>query len=81
MVGKNTWGEVKNSIENREAKELICMTYGHELKGGMLEGRGYRVEGGQKGEKYWDNCNSIINKIYLEINCKMITEKSFIIPK
>ena len=26
-------GEVKNSIQNGEAKELICMTYGHELRG------------------------------------------------
>ena len=25
--------DVKNSIENGEAKELICMTYGLELKG------------------------------------------------
>ena len=26
-------GEVKNSIGNGEAKELICMTHGHELRG------------------------------------------------
>ena len=26
--------EVKNSIGNGEAKELICMTHGHELGGG-----------------------------------------------
>ena len=44
---QNRQGEVKNSIGNVEAKELIYMTHGHELKGGM-----------------WDNCNSIINKIY-----------------
>ena len=37
-------GEVKNSIGNGEAKELICMTHGHELSGGMLEGWG--VQGG-----------------------------------
>ena len=31
--------DVKNSIGNSVAKELICMTHGHELKGaGMLEG-------------------------------------------
>ena len=28
---RNRQGEVKNSIRNGEAKELICMTYGHEL--------------------------------------------------
>ena len=26
-------GEGKNSIGNGEVKELICMTYGHELRG------------------------------------------------
>ena len=31
----------------------------------ILEGGGYRAEG-NKGEKKWDNCNSIINKIYLK---------------
>ena len=30
--------EVKNSIGNRELKELICTTHGHELSGGLLEG-------------------------------------------
>ena len=29
---KKDQGEVKNSIGNVEAKELICMTYGHELR-------------------------------------------------
>ena len=24
------------------------------------------MEGGERGEKNWDNCNSIINKIYLK---------------
>ena len=31
----------------------------------MLLGEGYRVEGNE-GVKKWDNCNSIINKIYLK---------------
>ena len=31
----------------------------------MLVGGGCRAEGNQ-GEKKWDNCNSIINKIYLK---------------
>ena len=55
-------GEVKHSIGNREVKELVCTTYGHELRGEMLEGWGCRVEG-MKGEN-WEKCNSIINKIY-----------------
>ena len=29
---KNRQGEVKNSIGNREAKELICTTHGYELR-------------------------------------------------
>ena len=41
------------------------MTHGHELRGGMLVGGGCRAEW-NKGEKKWDNCNSIINKIYLK---------------
>ena len=50
---------------NGEAKELIFMTHGHDLKyrTGMMVGGGYRAEG-NKGEKIWNNCNSIINKIY-----------------
>ena len=52
-------------MENGEAKELICMTHGHELRWGNAGGRrgtGQRVIKG--GEKEWDNCNSIINTIY-----------------
>ena len=43
-------GEVENSIGNVEAKDLICTTHGHELKGEVLEGGKYRAEG-DKGEK------------------------------
>ena len=48
---QNRQGDVKNNIENGEAKELICMTHGHELRaeGSWREGR-YQAEGG-KGEK------------------------------
>ena len=35
----NRQGEVKNSIGNVEAKELINMTHGHELKGKNAGGR------------------------------------------
>ena len=31
----------------------------------MLEGGEFKVEG-DEGEKKWDNCNSIINKMYLK---------------
>ena len=41
---QNRQGEVKNSIVNGEAKELICMTHGHDLwqrnAGGGGAGRG-----------------------------------------
>ena len=43
-------GEVKNSIGNGEAKELICMTYGYELRWGNAGGRGLQGEGGEKNE-------------------------------
>ena len=36
---KNRQGKGKNSIENVEAKELMCMTHGHELKEGNVGGR------------------------------------------
>ena len=46
QVQNRQW-EVKNSIGNGEAKELICTTHGHELRwGGMLEGRGVKGRGG-----------------------------------
>ena len=40
---QNRQGEVKNTMGNGEAKELIGTTHGHELRGGMLEGG--RVQG------------------------------------
>ena len=39
------------------------MTHGHELKGRNVGGRVCAGRKGVKGVK-WDNCNSIINKIY-----------------
>ena len=61
---QNRQGEVENSIGNGEAKQFICMTQGHELREGVLEGMGI-PGGGEQKEKTWDNSNSIINKIYL----------------
>ena len=42
---ENRQGEVKNSIGNVEAKELICMTYGHEPRGGECWWVGQGVTG------------------------------------
>ena len=61
---QNRQEEVKNSIGNGEAKELICMTHGHELTGDA-GGNGDTRQREAKG-KNWDNFNSIINKIYLK---------------
>ena len=44
MIGTNSQGEVKNSIGNVEAKELICITHGHELRGRMWVGGACRAE-------------------------------------
>ena len=57
---QNKQGEVKNSMGNVEAKELICTTHGHELRWGNDGGRRDKVEGNNGGEE-WDNYNSIIN--------------------
>ena len=51
---------VKNSMGNAEAKELLCMTHGHELRG-IAGGKGHTGQRRAKGEN-WDNCNN--NKIY-----------------
>ena len=64
MIGGKQ-GEGKNSIGNVEAKEPICMTHGHELQGIMWEGWGGQ-DGVEWGGGKWDNCNSIINKIYFK---------------
>ena len=61
---QNRQVEVKYSMENGEAKQLICMTHGLDLRwrnyGGM-RGTGQR---GIKGRQLWDNYNSITNKLY-----------------
>ena len=48
---------------NGVAKKCIYITHGYELRVGLLEGMGGTRWSGAKGEN-WDNCNSIINKIY-----------------
>ena len=61
---QNRQEEVKNSIGNGEAKELICMTHGHELRWGNYWWEGSAGQKGINGRKQWDNCNRIINEIY-----------------
>ena len=53
-------------MRNREAKELTCMTHGHELRCGNAGGKVGARQRGIKGRKKCDNYNSIINKIYFE---------------
>ena len=56
-------GDIKYSIGNGVAKELIHMTHGHEQWcGDCLRDWEVLGGGGQRGEK-WDISNSIINKI------------------
>ena len=54
---------------NGEAKELICTTHGHKLRWGNDGGREGAEQRGMNGRKKRDNCNSIINKIYLKNKC------------
>ena len=44
-------GEIKNIIGNGEARELICTTLGHELRGRNAGGRGCAGQKGIKGGK------------------------------
>ena len=48
---ENTQGEVKNTMGNGKAKELICTTHGHDLRGGSAGGRGQCRAERNKGEK------------------------------
>ena len=40
------------------------MTHGHEVREGNAGGRGAGHRGIKEGK--WDNCNSVINKIYFK---------------
>ena len=50
MQVQNTQGEIKNSIGNGEAEELICTTHGRELRGGCWRA-GVTGRRGTKGRK------------------------------
>ena len=74
---QNKQGEVKNSIGNGEATELVCITHGHGLStGGDAGGLGVQGRGGEWGEKNWDNC-STINKIYFKKEKKRCRNRKF----
>ena len=51
MLVQNRQEGGKNNIGNGEAKELICTTHKHELRGGNAgEGVGCRAEGNEGGK-------------------------------
>ena len=51
IIGRYQIGDVKKSIGNGEAKELTCMTHGHELRGRGLAIAGEILgRGGQRGK-------------------------------
>ena len=60
---QNSHGDVKYSMGNGVAKELVCMACGHEQWWGVcLREWGMLSGGGTRGEKQ-ENYNSIINKM------------------
>ena len=48
---QNRQGHIKNSIGDGEAKELICITHGHELRWGNDGGRDVTGQRGINGRK------------------------------
>ena len=66
MVGQNRQGEGKNIMVMEKPKNLYVQPMDMNLRQGNAGGRQGTGQEGIKGRKIWDNCNSIINKIYLE---------------
>ena len=60
---QNSNGDVKYSIGNGVAKELIGMTHVHEQYYGDCPRNWGVLGGGRQRRKNWGNCNSIINKL------------------
>ena len=54
---------MKNNIGNGETKELTCRTHGHDLRG-LIAGGNWGTKWRRAKEEDWDNCESIVNKIY-----------------
>ena len=63
---QNSHGDVKHSIGNGVAKELIGMTHGHEQWWGDCLKEWSVLDRGEQIGKNWLNCNSIINKYNLK---------------
>ena len=72
MQAQNRQGEVKNSIGNGEAKELIYTTSGHELSGGGECSRGQGTGTGDKG----DNKIETTVNFFLKEKNKMLTSEN-----
>ena len=49
-----------------EKPKNLCVSHGHELRWGNNVRRDGTRKRGIKGRKKWDNCNSIINYIYIK---------------
>ena len=64
IIGRYKIDRGRLSIGNGEAKELKCMSHGHELRSGNAGGKWGAEWKQAKGRKKWDNCNTTINKIY-----------------
>ena len=62
---KMTSRNIENHRKWRSQRTHMCNPWTWTKAGGMLMGGGCKAER-DKGEKKWDNCNSIINKIYLK---------------
>ena len=56
---------------NGKVKELIYTPHEYELRRGNAEALGVQGRWGIKGEN-WENCNTMINKIYLKIISSII---------
>ena len=56
-------GRLRRVWEMEKPKNLYARPMDMNYGGGMMVGGGYLAER-NKGEKKWDNCNSMINKIY-----------------
>ena len=54
-----------------EKPTTVYVTRGHELRGETAGGKAYTRQREQRENK-WDNCNSIINKIYLKKKTKTL---------
>ena len=62
---KRDWGRLRVVQEMEKPKNLYVWPMAIKVGGWQREGE-YNAEGNKREGKNWDNCNSIINKIYLK---------------